>query len=222
MQGYVALKKKKNNLGKTLTTVAVIHLIIGGGLIWLAYSQVGHDLMTVYKLNLRNIYEPPPPPPPPEVMAPEPEPPPEVEEPKPPEPEIPVQEAKVPELLPPVEPPPSTGESPQIKLPGFGNPFGGGGKSKFGGYADLVTVEIHRLYKQPADLPEDKNLAVQLQIFLNDDGGVLNYKLVKSSGNEKFDQSALEALARLHQLSPPPAGMSRTLIIKFYQKFYTS
>jgi protein TonB len=227
MQGYVALKKKKSKLGKTLTIVAMIHLIVGGGMVWLASTNTGRELMTVYKLSLKNIYEPPPPPP--EIKAPEPEPPPppppEVEEVKPPEP---VQEAAASEPPPvanetPAQILPPTGESPQVKLPGFGNPFGAGGKKgKFAGYADLVTVEIQRLYKQPADLPDDSNLAVQFQIVLNEEGSVLKYKLIRSSGNEKFDQSALQAVGRLQHLRPPPEGMSHTLVVKFFHKLYNS
>jgi TonB family protein len=223
MQGYVALKKKKSKLGKTLTIVAIIHLIVGGGMVWLASTNTGRELMAVYKLSLKNIYEPPPSP---EVKVPAPEPPPpppEVEESKPAEP---VQEAVAPEPPPeaiatPAEP--AVGESPQVKLPGFGNPFGGGGKkSRFAGYADLVTVEIQRFYKQPPDLPDDTNMTVQFQIVLNEEGNVLNYKLVRSSGNEKFDQSALQAVGRLQRLRPPPQGMSHTLLVKFYHKLYSS
>jgi TonB family protein len=219
MQGYVAIKKKKSRLGKTLTIVAVLHLIVGGGMIWLAKTSKGRELMNIYKLTLRNIYEPPPPPPP---KPPEPEPPPKEEEPPPPPPE-PVKEAAV--EPPPVTPPPlpPTGESPQeLKLPGFGSPFGGGKKGKFGAYADLVTVEIQRLYKQPADLPDDSNMTVQLQLILEEDGSVTHYKLLRSSGNEKFDQSALQAVGKLQKLRPPPAGMSKTLVVKFFHKIYNS
>jgi protein TonB len=224
MQGYIALKKKKSKLGKTLTIVAAIHLVVGGAMIWLAYTSAGRELMTVYKLTIRNIYEPPPPPPP-EVKAPEPEPPPlppPAEEPKAAEP---VQEAAVPELSPEITPPsePPTGESTQVRLPGFGNSFGGGGKKgKFAGYADLVTVEIQRHYKQPFDLPDDSKMMVQLQIVLEEDGTVLKYKVIKSSGNEKFDQSALQAVGKLQRLRPPPQGMSHTLVVKFSNKVFSS
>jgi protein TonB len=225
MQGYVALKKKKNKLGKTLTIVAAIHLVVGGAMIWLAYSSAGRELMTVYKLTIRNIYEPPPPPPP-EVKAPEPEPPPPpppaAEEPKAPEP---VQEASLPEPPAEITPPPepSTGESTQVRLPGFGNSFGGGGKKgKFAGYADLVTVEIQRLYKQPVDLPDDSKMMVQLQILLEQDGTIVKYKVLKSSGNEKFDQSALQAVGKLQRLRPPPEGMSHTLVVKFSNRVVSS
>ncbi|MFI5305358.1 MAG: TonB family protein [Nitrospiria bacterium] len=224
MQGYVTLKKKKSKLGKTLTIVAIIHIIVGGGMVWLATTDKGREIMTVYKLSLKNIYEPPPPPPEVKVPEPEPPPPPPPEEaPKPPEP---VQEAVAPEPPQTIQPPAESVKEeppPQVRLPGFGNPFGAGGKKgKFGGYADLVTVEIQRLYKQPADLPDDTNMMVQFQIVLNEEGNILNYKLVKSSGNQKFDQSALQAVGRLQRLRPPPEGMSHTLVVKFFHKLYNS
>ena len=223
MQGYVSLKKKKSKLGKIVTVVGLLHLLAGGALIWMATTQAGRELLNVYKLTIKNIYEPPPPKE--EVKAPEPPPPPPKEEPKPPEPEPVVEEAKAPEPPPAAEPPPlpPTGESPQVKLPGFGNPFGTGGKGRrFGGYADLVTVEIQRLYKQPADLPDDTNMTVQFQIVLNPDGTIAEYKMIKKSGNDKFDQSALLAVSQLQKLRPPPEGMSRTMVVKFFHKLFNT
>ena len=85
-----------------------------------------------------------------------------------------------------------------------------------------MTVEIQRLYKQPPDLPDDTNMMVQFQIVVNEEGNVLNFKLVRSSGNEKFDQSALQAVGRLQHLRPPPQGMSHTLVVKFYHKLFNS
>jgi TonB family protein len=209
MPGYVGFQKKKNKVGTTLMIVAGLHLAMAGGLVWLASTSLGQELLAYYKINIRNIKEPEPPKPkPPEVEPPKPEPPP----PPPPEPEAP----------PPVEanvaPPPPVESAPQaVQLPEFGNPFAGvsGKGKKFSGYIDLVTSEIQRLYKQPPDLPEDLSLSVVFQLQVDEEGKLLSYQLVNSSGNPKFDQSALQAISEIKKLRPPPSGMSGKIVVKF-------
>jgi len=39
---------------------------------------------------------------------------------------------------------------------------------------------------------------------------------LNSSGSLLFDQSALDALAKLNQVRPPPEGMDRIVIVKFF------
>lgn len=207
MPAYSGFHKKKNPLGTTLTIVAAIHVAAAGGLIWLSQTQFGRDLIDVYKVKLSAFKEKPPEPPPP----PEPEPPPPEPEPAPPEP-LPVEvAAPEPVMAPKVEAPRP------VSLPGFGNPFGGSGKrGKFAGYVDIITAELQRRYVQPPDLPEDMSYAVLCQLLLDEEGKVLSYKLVNSSGNELFDRSALKALASVERLRPPPQEMSRTITVKFY------
>jgi protein TonB len=209
MPGYVGFQKKKNKVATTLMIVAGLHLALAGGLVWLASTSLGQELLAYYKINIRNIKEPEPPKPkPPEAEPPKPEPPP----PPPPEPEAPQPvEANVP-------PPPPAEAAPQaVQLPEFGNPFAGaGGKGKkFSGYIDLVTSEIQRLYKQPSDLPESLSLSVVFQLEVDEEGKLLSYQLVNSSGNPKFDQSALQAISELKKLRPPPSGMSKEIVVKF-------
>lgn len=287
MQGYTTFKKKKSKLGTTLLIVAAVHLLAGGGLVWLASTTAGREILAVYKIDMipdiMNIGKPKPPSPKSpdpapsgaepagpassEIASPAPEAKPAAPEapPSPSEPEVVSAEPEsggadegeasaagsdLPEesvagggegpgggdqevaMLGPGGPGPggpslSPGEGTAlqgssgtgVRLPGFGNPFapGGGGKGgKFVGYADLVTSEIQRFYKQPAELPENIRLAVRLQLLVDDEGRLLSFKLLTSSGNDTFDQSALQALAGVKQLRPPPAGVSRTLIVKFF------
>jgi protein TonB len=208
-QDYVGFhKKKKSGLGTTLAIVAAIHLAAAGGFVWLAHTQVGQEWLKVYKINIVNVKEKPPEPPPPKPEPPKPEP--EVE--PPPEP-APVEEAEAPE---PAEAPAAVEAAKPVSLPSFGNPFGAGGKrSKFAGYVDLVTSEIQRRYQQPPDLPDDLQYAVLCQLLVDEDGKVLHYKLIGSSGNPKFDQSAILALSAVERLRPPPPGMSRSITVKF-------
>lgn len=209
-QDYVGFRKhKKSGIGTTLTIVAAIHLLVGGCLVWLAYTQVGQELLKVYKIKLARVKEKPPEPPPPPPK------------PEPPKPEPPKAEPKVEAPPPPpVEAPKSTEQvkaaPPPVKLPGFGNPFATGKKSRFSGYADLITSEIQKRYKQPPDLSGDIEYIVLCQLRVDEEGRVLTYQLVNSSGNKDFDQSALKALAAVRQLRPPPPGMSPVIVVKFY------
>jgi protein TonB len=208
-QDYIGFKKKKKTgLGTTLSIVAAVHLAVIGGFIWLAHTQVGQELLKVYKINIVQVKEKPPEPKPPEPEPPKPEP--EVEPPSEP---VPVEEAKAPEPTPPA----AVEVAKPVSLPSFGNPFDAGGRrGKFAGYVDLVTSEIQRRYQQPPDLPDSLDYAVLCQLLVDEDGKVLHYKLINSSGNSKFDQSALQALAAVDRLRPPPQGMSRDIVVKFF------
>lgn len=246
MQGYSGFKKKKKSaLGSTLMIVAAVHLVAAAGLFWLASTQKGREILAVYKINVMNLPLPkmeskpeppkaktPEPPPPPEEAPPEeaaPEPPaPEMEAESPAEAPEPVEMASVespasdgPMGEEPVDsgPMPTVTEIPSgpIRLPSSGNPFAGrkGGK-RYSGYTAIVTSEIQKHYKQPADLPTDLSLAVLLQLRLDEEGRLVEYKLMRSSGNPLFDESAIRALSNIKQLRRPPQGMSKTLTVKFF------
>lgn len=274
MQAYSGFKKKKSALGSTLTIVALLHVVAGGGLIWLASTATGREMLAVYKINILNLPLPEPksssktsdanaaekgassseekgpavppptaPPPAAEVKA----------EPSPPEPsateeasaESPTEVASLGSSgeigessgdSPGIEGPGGEGVGPgpagiagipsgSIRLPGSGNPFGvGGGRGegdrgggrKFSGYTDIVTSEIQKYYKQPADLPGNLQLAVLFQLRLDEEGRLVEYKLMRSSGNPLFDESALQAVSNIKQLRRPPQGMSKTLTVKFF------
>lgn len=213
MPAYGGFQKKRTPLGTTLAVVAAIHVAAAGGLVWLASTQMGRDLIAVYKIKLAAVKEKPPEPPKP----PEPEPPPpEPEAAPPPEPIAPPEPVEVAKAPEPVEA--SRVEAPRpVSLPGLGNPFGGSGKrGRFAGYVDLITSEIQRRYDQPPDLPDDLGYAVWCQIIVDEEGKVLSYRLVNSSGSPAFDRSAVSALSALDRLRPPPEGMSKTIVVKFY------
>lgn len=246
MQGYSGFKrKKKSALGSTLMIVAALHLVAAGGVIWLAATQTGRKILAVYKINVMNLPLPKPEPPPETPKVKPPEPPPSQEEApaKGPEPEPPASEMEAtppPETPPPAEmaavespateaavveepvdagPQPTVTEMPSapVRLPSSGNPFAGGKAGKrFSGYTDIVTSEIQKYYKQPADLPGDLRLAVLLQLRLDEEGRLVEYKLMRSSGNSLFDESAIRALSNIRQLRRPPQGMSKTLTVKFF------
>lgn len=207
MAGYRGFEKKKSKLGTTLVIVGVVHLGIGAGLYWVSQTDWGQNLIKVYKLNAFKKDDPPPPP----EKEPEPEP-----EPEPPKPEPKPQEAPPPP--PPAAeapPPPTAADAPAPAV--SADPFAiGKNRKPFAGYSDILTAMIQAQYHQPPSLPDDLDYAVLCELVLDEQGRVLQYRLVNSSGSLLFDQSALDALAKVTQVRPPPEGMDRTVIVKFF------
>jgi len=209
MAGYKGFEKKKSKLGTTLLIVGLVHVGIGGGLYWVAQTQWGQDLIKVYKLNAFKKEEPPPPPekepePEPEPEAPKPEPKPQ-EAPPPPPP----QQAEAP-------PPPKASDAPGPP-PVSTDPFAiGKGRGRFAGYTDILTASIQAKYQQPPSLADDLEYAVMCELVIDEQGRVLQYRLINSSGSLLFDQSALDALSKVTQVRPPPEGMDRTIVVKFF------
>ena len=205
--GYKGFEKKKSKLGTTLLIVGVIHLGIGGGLYWVSQTEWGQNLIKVYKLNAFEKKEPPPP-----EKEPEPEP-----EPEPPKPEPKPQEAPPPPPQAEAPPPSKASDAPAGPPPMDANPFAiGKSRGKFAGYTDILTATIQEKYQQPPTLSDDLEYAVMCELVLDEQGRVLQFRLLNSSGSLLFDQSALDALSKLAQVRPPPEGMDRTVIVKFF------
>ena len=197
MAGYRGFEQKKSKLGTTLLIVGLIHVGIGAGLYWVSQTEWGQNLIKVYKLNAFKKEEPPPPP----EKEPEPEP-----EPEPPKPEPKPQEA----------PPPKASDAPSPPQMDA-NPFAiGKSRGRFAGYTDIITAMIQSKYQQPPSLPDDLEYAVLCELVVDDQGRVLQYRLVNSSGSLLFDQSALDALSKVAEVRPPPPGMDHTIIVKFF------
>lgn len=209
MGGYKGFEKKKSKLGTTLLIVGLIHLGIGAGLYWVSQTDWGQNLIKVYKLNAFRKEDPPPPP----EKEPEPEP-----EPEPPKPEPKPQEAPPPPPPQAEAPlPPKATDAPAGPPPMDANPYAiGKARSRFAGYTDIITAMIQAKYQQPPSLSEDLEYAVLCELVIDEQGRVLQYRLVNSSGSLLFDQSALDALAKVVEVRPPPEGMDRTIIVKFF------
>lgn len=215
MSGYKGFEKKKSKLGTTLLIVGLVHVGIGAGLYWVSQTEWGQNLIKVYKLTASKHEEPPPPP------EKEPEPEPEPEPPKP-EPELKAEEAPPPQEAPPppqeaeAPPPPKASDAP-APPPMNADPFAiGKNRNRFKGYSDILTASIQAKYQQPPSLPDDLEYAVLCELVIDEHGRVLHYRLVNSSGSLLFDQSALDALAKVTEVRPPPEGMDRTIIVKFF------
>lgn len=207
MAGYRGFEKKKNKLGTTLLIVGLVHVGIGGGLYWVSQTEWGQNLIKVYKLNAFKKEEPPPPP----EKEPEPEP-----EPEPPKPE-PKKEAPPPPPPQAEAPPPPKASDAPVPRGLDANPFAiGKSRGRFAGYTDILTAMIQAQYHQPPDLPDDLEYAVLCELILDQEGRVLQYRLLTSSGSLMFDQSAVDALSKVTQVRPPPEGMDRTVVVKFF------
>ena len=219
MPGYTGYhtNKKSSWSPATIATVVVVHIVFIAGLYGLSQTEYVQDLIKVSKLvTVQEPVKPPDPPPsekesePEAKPEPKPDPPPVVKE-LPPEPVVP--QAPV-EDHPPA--PASVGDGADPAHVGT-TPFAiGKARSRFALYEDLLMGAIQAAYKQPADLSDSLEYAVLCQLVLDDEGYILSYKLLNSSGSEAFDRSAQQALSRLRQVRPPPEGMSRTVVVKFF------
>ena len=203
-----------------MTAVVVVHAVFITGLYKLFQTEYVQDFIKVSKLT--TIQEPVKPvDPPPSEKEPEPEAKPE------PKPEPPPMVKKLPpESFAPQTPredqqdqpaaPPVMGDGPDSAQTGSTAFAIGKGRSRYALYEDLLMGAIQAVYRQPPDLSEALEYAVLCQVVLDDEGYVLSYKLLDSSGSEVFDRSAQQALSRLRQVRPPPEGMSRTIVVKFF------
>ncbi|ACD84504.1 energy transducer TonB [Candidatus Methylacidiphilum infernorum] len=82
-------------------------------------------------------------------------------------------------------------------------------------YYALIREKLYSLWDQPVDLLGLGLLAV-VEITVDDDGGIAQYKLLQSSGNEKFDQSTLLAVERLGNIGERrPSDVPKVITVKF-------
>src|SRR5262245_12469552 len=220
MAGYTGYHSIKRSWSPTtIAVVTVIHVLLVVGMYQLSQTEFFQDLIKVSKLI--TIKEPPKPekPPPPEEKAPEPEkrmeplpePPPVVKE-------VPPEPAEAPQMMEEAAEPAAESEgTAENALVATSRLFTiGQGGNKFSGYENLLTAAIQALYQPPTDLADNVEYTVLCQLVLDEEGYVVQYKLLNSSGNAKFDRSAQIALSRLRQVRPPPPGMSRTIVVKFF------
>lgn len=219
MPGYTGYHTNKRNRWSATTIAAVVaaHVVLAVGVYRIAQTDYIQNLIKVSKLV--TVQEPvkPKDPPPQEKEEPKPDSPPEIP------PELPpVVKELPPEPAPqaPVdEPPPapsSAGEGQEPAMTDAALLTIGKGRGRFAGYEDMLMASIHALYQQPPELPSTLEYAVLCQLVLDEEGHVLAYQLLNSSGSPVFDRSAQLALSRLRKVRPPPPGMSRTVVVKFY------
>lgn len=212
-------KESQYIIGGISAGVAVVLLIAGFFIVKLLISEDGQKRKR--QIKMVTMVKPPPPP--------------KVQE-KPPEPEKKKEEMIEPE--PEEQPPEEMAESDDGPPPGEdlgldsdgtagsdgfglkakkgGRPLigGGYGTSKYGWYTNLLTNEIqrlvNRLIQKNGGIPDDSFESL-VRLVLDDEGGVVEFSLVNSSGNDHVDEAIREALVVATISEPPPIGMPKRL-----------
>ncbi|MFN2267480.1 MAG: TonB family protein [Desulfonatronovibrio sp.] len=86
------------------------------------------------------------------------------------------------------------------------------------GLQEIYAARAERLIKGNWRYPRiggTKNLVVRVEVEIDQTGRVVRSRVVRSSGREDFDHSALRAIEDTRQLPEPPTVRIRTLIIDF-------
>ena len=66
-------------------------------------------------------------------------------------------------------------------------------------YSSLIIQTIQSAWRKPINLPND--LVCDLRLSINKNGRIINVNLIKSSGNLRFDNSAIKAVQRVETFS---------------------
>jgi len=89
--------------------------------------------------------------------------------------------------------------------------------SRFTDYTQMVSAQIKKKVMKHLDeeggIPKGKLQAV-VQISVDGEGSIVDYKIVGSSGNHRMDDAVKQSLPHIKLSDPPPDGMPRTMRIK--------
>ncbi len=84
------------------------------------------------------------------------------------------------------------------------------------GYIARLIVALRQNHEKPPGLSD--LLSADVRFHIAADGTITDVRIVRSSGNEAFDQSCLEAFRRLGSIGPKPDGKPDTWTITFRMK----
>lgn len=78
------------------------------------------------------------------------------------------------------------------------------------GYAAAIGASLQQAYRLPETIPASQRrfLNAEVQLFIEGNGRISRYEIVKRHPNELF-MRALERMLKSHQLPPPPAALAR-------------
>ena len=110
----------------------------------------------------------------------------------------------------PAAPPGTPGEPGTGPTPAFGSPTGevNAADPGYAQYQSSVRSKIIRQWISTSSGPEgEQAIRARIQVRINASGAVISKNVVRSSGNESFDLSALRAIERASPLPPPPEGI---------------
>ena len=95
-----------------------------------------------------------------------------------------------------------------------GGHVGGTGSGLSEVYALIVGAAIKKHWRYPS-FSGEANLLASVEVSLDGDGKILSSKVVESSGNPEFDNSALRAIKETEYVERPRTDRDRTLRINF-------
>lgn len=81
----------------------------------------------------------------------------------------------------------------------------------FDEYVLNVMEEVRRYWKLPAYLA-NLELSCHVQIFINGQGKLLDYKIIKSSGNKEYDEKAVGSIRSVKKFPRPDKEITNRLV----------
>jgi TonB family protein len=85
-------------------------------------------------------------------------------------------------------------------------------------YRDLIASKYYNAWSAPADLDDATTPVVIVSVTISRNGDVINYHVIKSSGNAAMDRSIQNVLQTVTFIEPFPASshdQERTVTIRF-------
>ncbi|MBU1172207.1 MAG: TonB C-terminal domain-containing protein [Proteobacteria bacterium] len=112
-----------------------------------------------------------------------------------------------------------------LKAKKGGHSILGNGDAQFRWYTSMIQKEISETVRKYLEdnggLPETE-LKALVKVEIDDDGRVIDYKLLRSSGDRRMDQAIMTALASAEVHEMPPLDMPRALKFRITSKGKTS
>jgi len=87
-----------------------------------------------------------------------------------------------------------------------------------------IFEAVHKNWSTPTGLVSDSELATlsaEVRVSISADGLLGNPKVIKSSGNQYFDDSCVQAVKATGRVPPPPPGFKRGIRLGFEGKELT-
>jgi len=84
------------------------------------------------------------------------------------------------------------------------------------GYFSRLVVALRQNHEKPPGLSD--LLSADIEFFIAADGTISRVRVARSSGNDAFDQSCIDAFRQVGSVGPRPDGRSDTNIIEFRMK----
>lgn len=78
-------------------------------------------------------------------------------------------------------------------------------------YLDLLRNQLQQNWSLPVWLARQK-LSAQVQIFLDHQGRLRNFRITKTSGNPQFDEAVKRSIQESQPFPPPPANVASALL----------